>query len=145
MSESNSLSADELRARMDHLRRKLRVDVARTSVAARRLTDWRYYVRHFPWASAAAAAALGFLIVPRREPRPVVDQEALENLMAEKRVVVIPQSEDASGKKGLASTVGAAVAAMAARTAMNYMSNKLVGSANGGAARQASEFSRVPK
>lgn len=124
MPDEPSMSADELQARMARLRGELRTDVTRTRAAAKRLTDWRYYVRQFPWASAATMVAAGFMLVPKKRERPLVDESALEKMVGENRVVVIPQKAVAA-QKSMIGSIGALVAAAAARAAMNYVSHRL--------------------
>lgn len=126
MSDDRSMSADDLQVRMSQLRSELRADVSRTSAAAKQLTDWRYYVRQFPWASAGTVAALGFMLVPRKRERPLVDQDALEKMVAENRVVVLPQKPIVS-KKTVVGSIGGLLLAAATRAAMSYVSNQLVG------------------
>lgn len=60
------MSADEIRKRMVTIRH--RIDEESDEVIARvnALSDWRSYVRRYPWASVGAAAALGFILVPSR-------------------------------------------------------------------------------
>lgn len=123
MSDDPPMSADDLQARMAQLRGELRTDVTRTTAAAKQLTDWRYYVRQYPWATAAAVAAAGFLLVPRKRERPLLDEAALEKMVAEKRVVVIPQ-KPTEAKKSMVGAIGSLVAAAATRAAMNYASHR---------------------
>lgn len=40
---------------------------------AREVTDWRHYVRNYPWACLGAAAAVGYLMVPSRSQVVVAD------------------------------------------------------------------------
>lgn len=124
MSNDRFMTTEELQLRMDQLRGELRGDATRTAEAAKQLADWRYYVRQFPWVSAAAVAAAGFMLVPRRRERPIVDEAALEKMVAENRVVVIPQKHQET-KRSMIGSVGALVAAAAGRAAMSYVSQRL--------------------
>ncbi len=60
------LTADEIRERMALIR--LRIDEQSDEVVAQvnALSDWRSYVRRYPWASVGAAAVLGYVLVPSR-------------------------------------------------------------------------------
>jgi hypothetical protein len=40
--------------------------MGKMAASARTKVDWRYYVKTYPWVCLGAAAALGFLIVPKR-------------------------------------------------------------------------------
>lgn len=123
MSDEHGMSANDLQLRMAQVRRSVRWDVEETTSAAKRLTDWQYYVRQFPWATAAAVAAVGFMLVPRKREQPLIDKAALEKMVAEKRVVVIPQKPETAKKSALAS-VGGLLAAAATKAAMNYVSHR---------------------
>lgn len=61
-----TLTGDEIRERMALIR--LRIDEQSDEVVAQvnALSDWRSYVRRYPWASVGAAAVLGYLLVPSR-------------------------------------------------------------------------------
>jgi hypothetical protein len=117
------MSADDLQARMAQLRGELRTDVTQTTAAAKQLTDWRYYVRQYPWVTAAAVTAVGFMLVPRKREKPLIDEAALQKMVAEKRVVVIPQ-KPTEAKKSMVGSIGALLAAAATRAAMNYVSSR---------------------
>ena len=79
--------------RMAQIRRDVDQAVDDIAVEARDLTrqlaDWRYYVRRYPWVAAAGAAAVGYLIVPKRTPRIVQpDPETLTALSREGRLTI---------------------------------------------------------
>ena len=61
------LTGEEIRERMAVIR--VRIDENSDEVVARvnALSDWRSYVRRYPWASVAAAATLGYVLVPSRD------------------------------------------------------------------------------
>jgi ElaB/YqjD/DUF883 family membrane-anchored ribosome-binding protein len=66
-------SAEALRQRMAELRRELTCDVRDVSRSAQEMADTAkemanplYYIRRFPWLSAAAAVAVGYLLVPKK-------------------------------------------------------------------------------
>jgi hypothetical protein len=61
---------DEIRWRMAQIRLELHQDVEGVVEGAEAATDWRGYVRSYPWASVGLALAVGFLIVPRRHRTP---------------------------------------------------------------------------
>jgi hypothetical protein len=62
--------AEDIQRQMRSVRSHLSADVNELVENARDMADWRYYVRRYPWASVAAAAAVGFLLVPTAMPRP---------------------------------------------------------------------------
>ena len=61
-----ALTGDEILERMAIIR--LRIDEQSDEVVAQvnALSDWRSYVRRYPWASVGAAAVLGYVLVPSR-------------------------------------------------------------------------------
>lgn len=62
-------SADALRREMAQIRSDIHENVEGIVDTARNMTDWRYYVRRYPWVAVTAATAVGYLIVPRRSGR----------------------------------------------------------------------------
>jgi len=51
---------------MQGIRRDIDQDLEDVSASARNLVDWKHYVNAYPWLCLGAAAALGFLVVPKR-------------------------------------------------------------------------------
>ena len=51
---------------MQQLRCKIDGEMEDMSASARTMVDWRRYVKTYPWVCLGAAAALGYLIVPKR-------------------------------------------------------------------------------
>jgi hypothetical protein len=68
--EATLHDADEIREQMRRVRATLKTDVCELVEAAREKTDWRHYVRNYPWLCLGAAAAVGFSVIKSR-PRPV--------------------------------------------------------------------------
>ena len=57
---------DTVRARMQGIRCEIDQDLEDVSASARSMVDWKHYVKTYPWVCLGTAAALGFLIVPKR-------------------------------------------------------------------------------
>ena len=55
-----------VRARMQGIRCEIDQDLEDVSISARRMVDWKHYVKAYPWVCLGTAAALGFLMVPKR-------------------------------------------------------------------------------
>jgi hypothetical protein len=51
---------------MQQLRCEIDGDVEDMAASARNVADWKHYVKTYPWVCLGTAAALGFLIVPKR-------------------------------------------------------------------------------
>ena len=61
-----SRETEAIRQRMEEVRCDLDEDVQEIVEGARVMSEWRYYVRTYPWACLGAALAVGYVIVPRR-------------------------------------------------------------------------------
>lgn len=61
MASETLLNAEEIQRQMQSVRSSLRADVKELVDNARDMTNWKYYVRRYPLASVAVAAAAGFL------------------------------------------------------------------------------------
>jgi len=57
---------DAVRARMQGIRCDIDQGLEDVSASARNMVDWKHYVKTYPWVCLGTAAALGFLIVPKR-------------------------------------------------------------------------------
>ncbi len=57
---------DQLQERMHQVRRDLGEDVQGLIENTRAMTDWRLLWRKHPWVGCAAAAVLGYVVVPSR-------------------------------------------------------------------------------
>jgi hypothetical protein len=79
-------SAEAIRRRMAELRRELTSDVRDVRQGAREMANPLYYIRRFPWASAAAAAAVGYLLVPKRKKVITPDPEMLAELVRNQQI-----------------------------------------------------------
>jgi hypothetical protein len=115
--------SDEIRRKMAQIRRELHEDVREVVAGAEGVTDWRRYVRSYPWVAVAAAAAAGFLVVPRKShslPRDAARQSDLVEVRDELRQAraAAPEAREVERK----SLVGAAVA-MAAPLAWRFAQN----------------------
>jgi hypothetical protein len=62
----------EIQRQMAQIRHELHVEAREVVKGAQSLTDWRSLVRNHLWLALSAAAAVGYLIVPRRSGTPTV-------------------------------------------------------------------------
>lgn len=109
--------ADEIRRQMEQIRCDLSQSVETLVESAREMTDWRYYVRQYPWAGVAAAAVVGYVIVPQRMPAYTSDTAAMERLMKRHRLMVAEPVK----KGGLAGAVFGMISSLAMRGLMAYV------------------------
>ncbi len=68
---ADSNEQEQLRRRMKRLRKAIVAQADDVVSEARRITDWRHHYGKMPWAWMSAAAAVGFLVVPRKKEPPV--------------------------------------------------------------------------
>jgi len=114
--------ASQIQLEMQQVRAELRNDVremvsnAQDMVdAAWVLTQWQTYVRRYPWACAAAAAAAGYLVVPSRPKILRPDTESLMELAKQKKLVVQMNTPATPQPSMVKSLIG-----MAAGTALQF-------------------------
>ena len=102
---------------MQLVRCEIDEDVEDMVASARRMVDWKHYVRTYPWVCLGTAAVLGFLILPR--PSTAVGVLAsLAELAKTGQPVVRPA---AAPTRGLVKGLLAAVASIAIREATAYL------------------------
>lgn len=109
----------DISRRMQEVRSELGDDVEEIVESARTLADWRHYVKQFPWACLAGAAALGFFIVPKRIELISPDANALEEL-AKRNKLVIKSDPKPQATSGLGGSVVSLLARSFGRGAVSY-------------------------
>ena len=74
-------SAERIRRHMRAVRAQMAKDADEVVDATRTMTDWRAYVRRYPWLFVGGAAVLGYALVPRKPAATVsLDAETLRRL-----------------------------------------------------------------
>ncbi len=148
---SGSGEADALRAQMAGVRATMDEgvhDIVANAQAlaedARKLTDWRFYVKAAPWGTVGAAAALGYFLVPRRVEIVRPDADQLVQLAKRHQLVVDADPHPESKRSGAAQAVLTMVANAALRAATAYVSQQ-AGQVFGQQAAEDSEESRDPR
>ncbi len=121
-------SADAIRKRMAELRRELTCDARNVGRGARALANPLYYVRHFPWASAAVAAAIGYMLVPKKKQVINPDPEMLAELVRT-RQIKLDTTKAASGTQDLLMNLVAVGLTWAVRAGLSYMGQRLTSAA----------------
>jgi len=114
---------DAIRRQMAQIRRELHEDVQEVVAGAEAVTDWRRYVRSYPWPAVGVAFAVGYLVVPKRRrsvPRDIARQADVAGVREELRQAraIVPE-EKKRGKGFIAAGFGL-LAPMAWRLAQNY-------------------------
>src|SRR4051794_37205889 len=93
-------SADAICRRMAELRRELAYDVRDVGRSARAIASPAFYVRKFPWATTAVAAAIGYLLIPKKKQIVQPDPEMLAELVR-KHQIKIDSSAAAKDRQGM--------------------------------------------
>src|SRR5688572_4052017 len=92
--------ADDIQRQMREVRAELRDDVSDLVKSAHKMSDWTMYVRAYPWLCVGAAAAAGYFVVPVRPLVVHPDPESLFKLAKQHKLVMKPEDEKPSKKKG---------------------------------------------
>lgn len=66
MADDEAARLDQIRLRMQNLRTDLHRDVREVVISTREMTDWKTYVRRYPWVCIGLAAGIGYLVVPSK-------------------------------------------------------------------------------
>ena len=134
---SHSSDVDEILARMEQIRCDLHEDMQGMVDNARTMSDWRYYVRSYPWASLGVATALGYLAVPARTQ--IISPSAKELAkLAKTNQLVVQQKPEPHKRGGLTGTLFTLVANLVIRGVISYIGQK-AGKAAGHQAADAEE------
>ncbi len=110
----------EIQRRMAQVRHELHEEVREAVKGAQSLTDWRSQVRNHPWLAMGAAAALGYMIVPRRRQEPAPAIVAVAPAVAGPAVVQPSPAVPAKKRWGLIGSALGLLAPIAVRAAQNY-------------------------
>ena len=119
-------SADDIRRQMAQIRQRLHEDMQGVVAGAEAASDWKHYVRMYPWAAVGVALAAGFLVVPRRR-RSVTKtaEKAAEAAVAKfsntvEPLASVPPPKPEEAKKGWIGAAIGLVAPLAVRAAQSY-------------------------
>lgn len=88
----DSPESKAIRQRMEEVRCELDDDVQAIVESARDVSEWRSYVRDYPWICLGAAAAVGYLIVPRRVMGMRPDAQTLAELANQSHLLATSHS-----------------------------------------------------
>ena len=110
----------EIQRRMAQVRHELHEEVREAVKGAQSLTDWRSQVRNHPWLAMGAAAALGYMIVPRRRQDRRRRSWRWPPAVAGPAVVQPSPAVPAKKRWGLIGSALGLLAPIAVRAAQNY-------------------------
>jgi hypothetical protein len=103
---------------MQQIRCEIDQDLEEMAASARSMVDWKHYVKTHPWVCLGTAAALGFLIVPKRSTAIRPDLAALTELARTGRLVAEPAP---AATRGFVDALLATVASIAVRKAIGLL------------------------
>ncbi len=111
----------DIQRRMAQIRRELHEEVREAVKGAQSLTDWRSQVKNHPWIALGTAAAVGYLIVPKRKPLEVPTHVTLTP-PASSYAAMAPVAAPAPKKSrlGILGSAFGLLAPIAVRAAQNY-------------------------
>jgi len=135
-------TAEEIQARMREVRSNVDEEVERFVEAARAMTDWRHYVRRFPWFCLGAAAAVGYLCVRSKRIPQSPDAQQLVESVREQRLAAMPaQSADSAGS--VAATLIRIAAPLVIRAGIAVLERRSSASANRPRSQSADDSQRT--
>jgi hypothetical protein len=116
---------------MAELRSELTCDVRDVKRSTREIADQAremanpmYYIRRYPWATAAAAVALGYLLVPKKAKVIKPDPEMLAELIR-KHQVKVDTSNVSQDKQSMLQSLAVMGLTWAMKTGLNYATQHL--------------------
>jgi len=120
---ANGNSIDDIRRQMAQIRRELHEDIQGVVAGAEAVTDWRRYVRLYPWPCVAAAFVLGYLVVPRRHKSVAEVVEAVVPVTQQlAKTPTVPKKEK---RTGLVGTLFGMLMPIGVKVAQGYATNFL--------------------
>lgn len=120
--------AESIRRRMGELRRELTCDVRDVGRSARAMTSPSFYIRKFPWATLAVAAAVGYILVPKKKQVVYPDPDTLAEMVRNKQVR-LDTSQAANDSRGMLKSLAVMGLTWAARAGMSYITERLTAAA----------------
>lgn len=115
---------NDIQRRMAQIRRELHEEVREAVKGAQSLTDWRNQVRNHPWLALGAAAAVGYMIVPKRRrpesPTIVTVNPVAAGMGGDSSAQAPPSSRPRKDRLGILGSAFSLISPIAVRAAQNY-------------------------
>jgi hypothetical protein len=121
-------SSEKIRRQMRDIRRGMGVEMQDLVQSAQQLSDWRYYVRKFPWICVGSAFVAGVLLSPKsRKFSAAAGQKAdWDKLIAQlKQTNLGAEMHGSPLTNGLLGRALALAAPILARSATNYIATHM--------------------
>ena len=121
----NESQRDEtMQARMKGIRGDIDQGLVDVSAGARSMVDWKHYVKTYPWVCMGTAAALGFLIVPKRSTAITADVPSPDELS---KTAQRDADSAPSAVRGVVDMLVAAAVSFAVRETAGYVGQAAAG------------------
>lgn len=123
-------NADQIQREMAKIRSALHQDMREVVGGASAATDWRSYLRRYPWLAIGGAFAAGYLVVPRRS-RPVVTvvAPAVESYQAPEPLSIAKPAGGVSWMRWGLGLIGPVITRAAQAYALSAVENLLINNA----------------
>jgi hypothetical protein len=119
---------ERIQFKMKRIRGHLDDDLQRIQEDASQLMDWKYYLRRHPFASVAAVAAAGFMLIPRSKPpaetRVYLDPDVSREVTAGVHEVRVEEGEP-QVKQGMMMALGTLALNTLIKVGMNYATQQV--------------------
>jgi hypothetical protein len=119
-----TVDMNDIQRRMAQIRHELHEEVREAVKGAQSLTDWRSQVRNHPWLALGAAAAVGYMIVPKRRrpetPTIVTVNPVSAGTGRDSSAQAPPSSPPRRGRLGILGSAFSLISPIAVRAAQNY-------------------------
>ena len=92
------------------------------------MTSPSFYIRKFPWATLAVAAAVGYILVPKKKQVISPDPEMLAELVR-KQQVRLDSSQAAKSSQSMLQSLAVMGLTWAVRAGMSYITERLTAAA----------------
>jgi hypothetical protein len=123
---TTTAEVSDIQRRMAQIRHELHQEVQEAVKGAQSLTDWRSQVRNHPWLALGAAAAVGYLVVPkRRSETPAIASVRPPAYGLVAAAPVAPVSQPRGSSWSVLGTAFNLLAPVAVRAAQNYVLHNL--------------------
>ena len=113
---------------MAELRRELTCDIRDVRRSASEMANPMHYIRRYPLATAAVAAAVGYLLIPKKKQVIKPDPEMLAELF-KKHQINLDSPQVSSESKGMLKSLAVMGLTWALRTGLTYAGQQLAAAA----------------
>jgi len=113
---------------MAELRRELTCDIRDVRRSASEMANPMHYIRRYPLATAAVAAAVGYLLIPKKKQVIKPDPEMLAELF-KKQQINLDSPQVSSESKGMLKSLAVMGLTWALRTGLTYAGQQLAAAA----------------